>query len=171
MLTYRLKYLFCLTLLVGIVLMWAMWYRADELTANRLLIAREKLKSKSGPVIHSRNSARPAPISSSEAFRLLDETGIPDSYTSSLKATLGDDINCFDSYYVDLWDENCRLLLQGYPVDTHPTSTDFRFAWQADWSAIEAKAAQENWTFYRQVIITVVVGAFTGWIVRASTTP
>ncbi|MFT7639249.1 MAG: hypothetical protein ACI9G1_000980 [Pirellulaceae bacterium] len=35
----------------------------------------------------------------------------------------------------------------------------------ADWPAIEARATEETWTFYRQVIVTVVAVLTIGWVV------
>jgi hypothetical protein len=36
--------------------------------------------------------------------------------------------------------------------------------WQVDWPAIEAKAVEENWTFYRQVFVTVLAVLTIGWV-------
>lgn len=165
MLTFRLKYLFCLVLVIGVVLMWWNWSSSYELTANRLLEVREKLRSKELPTAEFRGTSRPPPIPIAEAFELLDTAGIPDKYTATLKSTLGETINFFDAYYVDLWMEDCRLVLKGYRVESQPTYTDFGFELQADWPAIEAKAHEENWTFYRQVIISIATALTIGWVV------
>ena len=40
------------------------------------------------------------------------------------------------------------------------------FSWEAhDWPAIKATAREEDWTFYRHVIVTVLAALTIGWVV------
>jgi ACR3 family arsenite efflux pump ArsB len=41
----------------------------------------------------------------------------------------------------------------------------YEIKWQADWPTIEGRARQENWTFYRHVIVTVLAALTIGWVV------
>jgi hypothetical protein len=48
MLTFRLKYLFCLILVVGVALMWWSWCSSGDVPASAILAARQKSFSMSG---------------------------------------------------------------------------------------------------------------------------
>ncbi|MFT5524115.1 MAG: hypothetical protein ACI9G1_000631 [Pirellulaceae bacterium] len=168
MLTFRLNFLFCLVMVVGVALMWWQWACRTEFTANRLLVAREVLKSKKLPAVEFHSSHQTEPISSAQAARLLAEARIPKSYAfSNIIGNVNRGIYHFDRYYADLWVEDCRLLLTGYQVKGPPVGTDFAFHWQADWPAIEAMAREEDWIFYRQITVTLMALLTIGWAVRS----
>jgi hypothetical protein len=117
MLTFRLKYLFCLILAVGVALMWWTWACGTKFTACRVLAVRERfsLDPSLGPAIHS--DARMAIFVAS-----LDKSFSPPSYEY----------------------EKC--------------------VWTTNWPLIEARAREENWTFYRHVIVTVLAVLTMGWV-------
>jgi hypothetical protein len=140
--TFRLKYLFCLVLVVGVSLMWWMW--CNRLSANRLLKAREIAKTESGK-----------------------------TQTRSLLATLNIQGH-FGAADLDPYGMShaCSATWSGCPsrlvaVIDRPGGTSVKSViWPgADWPYIEAKARVENWTFHRQLIVTVLVGLFVGWVV------
>jgi hypothetical protein len=127
MLTFRLKYLFCLVLVIGVTLMWG---ANTNKTANRLLVAREKART------------LPVGLTFDEVPSLLD-LPLPDFRGGG---------------YVEIWLwMDCKLYV--------PVSSRGELYWHADWPAIEAKAREENWDFYRQLIATIVAGLFAGWLV------
>jgi hypothetical protein len=148
MLTFRLKYLFCFVLVVGVALMWWTWANGTDETANRLLVARERSKTVNLPMAYN---------------DVCDSLGLPPKLMSKAiisAAYIFDVGNNGLSRGLDpgLW-LDCSVIFQydsaGY---VH------RVEWHADWPTIEAKAAEENWTFYRQVIVTVLAVIAIGWV-------
>lgn len=138
--TFKLKYLFCLVLVVGVALMWDVWYSISELTANQLLTAREKSK------------ILPQYLQMAAGEDVFDFLGLAGRYEYGID---------FDPafYFRPEWD---GAVISANVV----TNFDSIYVkWHADWPAIEAKAAEENRIFYRQIINTVVAGLFAGWLV------
>jgi hypothetical protein len=140
--TFRLKYLFCLILVVGVALMWGTWASGTPRTANRLLVLKECL------------------LSMTYSDFLAE---VPD--TSFNRLQTGGNTSIRESRPIrrvrDLW-MNTQV---SYEVDYNSVDGIQAITWQADWPAIEAKAAEENWTFYRHVIVMVVAGLVAGWVV------
>jgi hypothetical protein len=143
MLNFRLKYLFCLIFVVGLTLMWGMWYRTDQFTAKRLIWLKDHL-----PGMNYSEFTKKIPptimvlVGNSKSMFLVDRGPW--------------------THKEDLW-MGCSVVVQ---VGVSSNRVE-GVSWTADWPAIEAKAAEENWTFYRQVMVTVLaVLAIGGWCGR-----
>ncbi|MFT5525243.1 MAG: hypothetical protein ACI9HK_003210 [Pirellulaceae bacterium] len=156
MLRFNLKTLFCLTLVVGVTLMWGSWARGTDETANKLLAIRKRMQSL--PDIESIGEV------TNWVGVELDWTKIDYAYTPGgdrprkLKAT----------YSTDLW-LGCHLTVMLVP----PVSAEWRAVWPAtdpDWPAIEKKAREENRTFYGNIIVTCLASLMIGCVllIRAS---
>jgi hypothetical protein len=175
MLTFRLKYLFCLILVIGVALMWWTWANGKCETANRLLEVRENLRDwqnhaeKNGPMkLGPSNTEVRSYISS-----FLQEAGVPKPQSSPCTApeygygaSTGGDTSMASHSEFELWFRS--ELTVDYKIRWYHrkhVGTEVIVVWTADWPAIEAKAAEENWTYYRQVIVTVLAVLTLGWVV------
>jgi hypothetical protein len=160
--TFRLKYLFCLILVIGVSLMWWTWYSSSELTANLLLVAREKSKA---PPQHfdPRDTSKWLGLNQwtdgEVRQRPLFPIGLSMSYFGQIECDWTESIILF----VDPRNQIARI--DKNRVYRKSTETDYVISWVADWPAIEAKAVEENRTFYCQIAVTVVAGLFAGWLV------
>jgi hypothetical protein len=148
-LTFRLKYLFCLVLIVGVALMWGVWYSSlDDPTASRLLAAKEKSEA----IPKHLDMFDASGILGLEKWEQFVSTGGTATETSQSSTLL----NRVDTD----WNKSVFFEVSSYEKD----QTNCSVSWQADWPAIEAKAADENWTFYRQVIMTILAVLTIGWV-------
>ena len=139
MFRFNLKLLFSLVLIVGTTLMWEPWARTTELTANRLLAAREKAKT------------IPAGVN---VEGLLDWLEIPPPLRAmSGFGSLGSSI-----LYCSL-SADCTLVIHLVNLIEFES-----VSWTADWPAIEQRAKAEDFIFYRNIIVTVLASLMVGWL-------
>ena len=136
--TFRLKPAFCLILVVGVALMW--WKRAsgtdeESVTADQLLDAREKAKS----ILQTRDQ-----YNAVKSIGVIEASWFHSSERVSLDTKWGAKVH-FD------------MKRSGGLYSS--------VIWHTHWPTIEARAAEENWIFYRQVIITVLAAIVLGWAV------
>ena len=147
--SFRLKYLFCLILIVGVALMWWTWYPGEEITAQEILFAREAAQS----------LKHPATIDD-----CLEAMGLYDKLNG--QAELIGPANRIDPYpnsqayslRFDWHDESMYLHIHRYPY-LDRMGKNARVRWQvsnAGWTAIEARAVTEQQTLKRQVIVTAL---------------
>ena len=133
--------------------MWWTWYRTDELTANRLLAVREQSIR-----INESHSAVPEDwVIAGEEVKFLK---LGDMFRKSFRSGRS-------QAYAAKWNESSIFLNVGYDwlYDGEPAFVSEVVIRGAEWSLIEAKAREENWTFYRQVIVTVLAVIVLGWVV------
>jgi len=115
--------------------MWWTWYRSTEYTATRLITGRDALVK----VL--------ANVGENEVFDIPDI----DPFRGFGSG------NSFRTDY-GFW-MNCSLHAK---FDTSRNGLT-KAVWTADWPTIEAKAAEEKWTIYRQIVFTTMVAFFLIW--------
>ena len=148
MFTFRLKHAFCLLLVVGVGLMWWMWANGTDETANRLLAIRDKTLD-----LTTANSIDDVSNWVDWRVNWIGKDNIYD-----LDGGWRDDADRIGrAYHARFWGD-CELT-----VDILNDGR-IQVEWIADWPAIEAKAREENWEFYRQVIVTVLAALAISWV-------
>jgi hypothetical protein len=149
MLSYRLKYLFFLVLVVAVALMWWRWYSSTELTAERLLQAR---------VI---SETVPKGLSTDDAVESLGlrEWALPfPNQTHELGLPV-----LTDYFIASSWHQPDIVIRV---VD--PRFTDIKMdkvLWQADWTLIENRRNEERTVFLWMVIVSLVAGLVGCWLI------
>jgi hypothetical protein len=137
MLRFNLKTLFCLTLVVGVALMWVSWARGTDETANRLMEIRDSTTTMS----------HLTPFKN--VWELLNSEDEPIIFGTE---------GVISPNEADLW-MDCSVELQ-LTYDGNVEST----TWHADWPAIEKKAREENGIFYCNIIVSVLATLIFGWM-------
>jgi hypothetical protein len=142
MLTFRLKWLFFSLLLIGVALIWGKWYyhSSTELTANRLLTAREM------------SNNLPTHLDEASGEDVLDYLGLAGQYAHGIDLDPA-------VYFEPDWDE------QMISATVNSVEGGTVVKWEADWSIIESKADEEDWLFNRQLIMTIAAALFGGYLV------
>jgi len=125
-----------------------MWLASTELTANRLLLARERSKALPNLDSHAKLCE----------WLGVEQDALPSDIYRRTKGVNPFKLNADYTVRSELW---CDSVMQ---IHYSPQGAVLRVEWQADWSAIEAQSADENNSFNRLIIITIVAGLIGCWL-------